>query len=71
MQVSRFSSLVSLASQMQLAPVYAVALPAVVDNAAAKVGMDFETFVSKCRENAELRGYLAGVCETVVKQAAR
>jgi hypothetical protein len=62
------SSLLSLARLMALAPADAVALPAVIANAARKVGMAEAALVIECRANVALRDYLAGACRTAMAE---
>ena len=57
----------SLAASMKLEPAHAVALPAVVANAAGKVGMTEAALIAECFANEALRGYLAGICRDVIE----
>ena len=55
------NSFVSLAHQMGLHPVEAVALPAGVQSFAGKVGMTETQMLGELSVNAELRDYLVSV----------
>jgi hypothetical protein len=66
--VSTPAELVFLAQKMGLEPAYAVALPAVVENAVSKIGMNKEAFIRTCLVNTALQEYLAEVCKTVIDE---
>lgn len=61
-EVAMTASLVSLAAQMGLNPLAAVALPVTIEVAARKAGMSQRAMVAECADNAPLRDYLAGIC---------
>ena len=58
------ASLVSLASQMNLDPIQAIALPTVISVASRKASMAESAMISEASHNAPLRDYLAGICNT-------
>jgi hypothetical protein len=60
--MSRTSSLVSLATQMGLSPIEAVALPAVIESASRKSNMAESAMIWEAQRNAPLREYLSGIC---------
>lgn len=63
-------ALVSLAAQMGIDPLAAVALPAVIDSASRKAGMTEAAMVAECRVNEPLREYLAQICRDADVKAA-
>ena len=63
-------SLVSLARTMNLEPAAAIALPTVITVSAGKAGMGEAAFIAEAMINAPLRDYLAGICQTVMAEAA-
>ncbi len=63
-EVFMTASLASLAAQMGLDPLAAVALPATIDCAAGKAGMAPRAMIAECEINAPLRDYLAGICRS-------
>jgi hypothetical protein len=65
--MTRTATLAALAHDMRLAPADAVALPAVIEVAARKVGMFEPAFLAEVKLNAPLRSYLANACRTAAQ----
>ena len=59
------ASLASLARQMNLDPVQAIALPTVITVAARKVGMTESQMAWEAAKNESLRNYLASICNDI------
>ena len=65
LEVLMTALLVSLASEMKLNPVQAIALPAVISSAAKKAGMSEFNMAREALCNKPLRSYLASICNGV------
>lgn len=63
--ISRTQALNCLAEQMELDPLSAVALPAVIAVSAAKISMTEDALIRECRNNPDAREYLADVCRSI------
>ena len=64
------TSLLLLASLMNLTAAEAVALPTVADAACSKSGLGRDELVFRCIDNAALRDYLAEACRIAIKEVA-
>lgn len=60
------AALANLAALMGLTPTQAVALPTVIEVAAAKTGLTEITLIMEAAANEPLRDYLAEICITTM-----
>jgi hypothetical protein len=61
--------LAALAETMSLNPLYAVALPSVVEVAAQKMNMSVDRMIRHAEVNEKLRDYFAELCATAINAA--
>lgn len=62
MTEAQVQKLAKIAPLMALTLKQTIALPAVVDTAAGKVGMSIDDFIANLERNLTLRNYLHAVC---------